>query len=732
MDSGPDTQPCTYDKLPPRSIRLTKILEHTPHELSKLVCSFEVVSIDDDAIDFAALSYTWGPPINTTACAREYGAESDVMISVRHSPSSVRTETNGNNGCSSDSDTVEETANIGRNLHEALDQLWRLGTRHSWWIDALCINQQDMDERNHQLLLMGDIYARANFVIAWLGKAFVPEEHIRYIHQTVDEAMLAYIGRNHEVIDPTKVIWSGGGLSIEPIGLIVPHDMVASLYLFYACVRWFSRAWIVQEIAVARKRTIAVFGSLCINKDALFRIALLLHDVPYFVKCAENELTASCRMMNTITFPSTGQIRGLHALSTHSRHEGPESASLRDLLTKGYGATCEDTRRYAYLEWLLTQTLQRQASDSRDRIYSLLGLANVDLPESIEPSVIPDYNTPPARMHTNFAKQCLRNLPHLSLLSLVGNPISRHPRGSLSWVLMFHGDMPSSSLRHLNWHNSGTRCFNASLACDHQKPSLHYLETKLMLQARYCDRISACSTTNSEITVTKPKLETVNQVGRLAFLLDSCCRLHPAYSNGVLGNGRVGAVMKLMTFATWRDDNDANFAQKFRAFVTRYLAWESKSAEQPDDVACAEQSIRDSIKRLDDEKSLPTEAEIDYISTCYDEWHRGVISGGVTSIDEQFRKVFAESVAFSSESSRTVGGRKYVVTANGLLGLCSAWTEVGDEVWLLSGAKVPFALRPTAEAGHYVLQGECYIQGGTYGELISSGFAGPEREVILV
>jgi hypothetical protein len=40
----------------------------------------------------------------------------------------------------------------------------------SWfWIDALCINQNDIDERNHQIKRMIDIYRASNHVLVWLG-----------------------------------------------------------------------------------------------------------------------------------------------------------------------------------------------------------------------------------------------------------------------------------------------------------------------------------------------------------------------------------------------------------------------------------------------------------------------------------------------------------------------------------------------------------------------------------
>lgn len=37
------------------------------------------------------------------------------------------------------------------------------------WIDAICINQDDIDERNHQVGMMGDIYRKADKVPVWLG-----------------------------------------------------------------------------------------------------------------------------------------------------------------------------------------------------------------------------------------------------------------------------------------------------------------------------------------------------------------------------------------------------------------------------------------------------------------------------------------------------------------------------------------------------------------------------------
>lgn len=58
---------------------------------------------------------------------------------------------------------------ITKNLKEALVAL-RLteGPRHLW-VDAVCIDQANVKERNHQVAQMGTIYANASRVVVWLG-----------------------------------------------------------------------------------------------------------------------------------------------------------------------------------------------------------------------------------------------------------------------------------------------------------------------------------------------------------------------------------------------------------------------------------------------------------------------------------------------------------------------------------------------------------------------------------
>ena len=60
---------------------------------------------------------------------------------------------------------------IGYNLWLFLKQLRRAGQRGLLWVDALCINQVNIYDKNAQVAIMRHIYYAALQVFAWLGEA---------------------------------------------------------------------------------------------------------------------------------------------------------------------------------------------------------------------------------------------------------------------------------------------------------------------------------------------------------------------------------------------------------------------------------------------------------------------------------------------------------------------------------------------------------------------------------
>jgi hypothetical protein len=61
-------------------------------------------------------------------------------------------------------------------------------------------------------------------------------------------------------------------------------------------------------------------------------------------------------------------------------------------------------------------------------------------------------------------------------------------------------------------------------------------------------------------------------------------------------------------------------------------------------------------------------------------------------------------------------GRRFAVTDQGYIGLVPACSVLGDEVFLLGGAPVPFVLR-RRQVKRYILVGDAYIHGVMEGEI---------------
>ena len=57
------------------------------------------------------------------------------------------------------------------NLHAALSRLRDRFIERIIWVDALCINQENLKERERQVQSMPKIYGQANSVVIWLGEA---------------------------------------------------------------------------------------------------------------------------------------------------------------------------------------------------------------------------------------------------------------------------------------------------------------------------------------------------------------------------------------------------------------------------------------------------------------------------------------------------------------------------------------------------------------------------------
>lgn len=92
------------------------------------------VKAENSYIAYYAISYLWGDTVKTK----------DILLNGR--PIAIRL-----------------------NLYNLLRELSRRKVNQLLWIDAICIDQANTSERNHQVAKMGETYSDAAGVVVWLG-----------------------------------------------------------------------------------------------------------------------------------------------------------------------------------------------------------------------------------------------------------------------------------------------------------------------------------------------------------------------------------------------------------------------------------------------------------------------------------------------------------------------------------------------------------------------------------
>ncbi|OQO02886.1 hypothetical protein B0A48_11169 [Cryoendolithus antarcticus] len=129
---------------------------------------------------------------------------------------------------------------ITDNLYTALRRL-----RHSWmprviWVDAICINQDDVKERSQQVGSMRFIYGWAKNVYVWLGDAELPGRADRYAL------------RFDRALKPDAVIESLRAPRSSPSRTFSAFVSMLNTALPQTSPSWHTRAWVYQEYHLAR------------------------------------------------------------------------------------------------------------------------------------------------------------------------------------------------------------------------------------------------------------------------------------------------------------------------------------------------------------------------------------------------------------------------------------------------------------------------------------------------
>lgn len=234
-------------------------------------------------LGYEALSYVWGDPeISGDFLVRNHGPASGGP----HPPGPPSQATR---------------LPARRNLTEAMRYLRYPDQPRTLWIDAICINQEDMNERSRQVQKMGDIYRLARRVVAWLGTAprgcELAFPALSYLGQQVEETRTK---ESYRSVDCKEPAWHSSAF-------LLPYDeaLWKAVYKIYTRP-WFKRTWILQEIQLASPASIIKCGKFeapwPLFRRAVLNISYKERGVP---QCILDEAQVSRTCLNFMTrFPT--------------------------------------------------------------------------------------------------------------------------------------------------------------------------------------------------------------------------------------------------------------------------------------------------------------------------------------------------------------------------------------------------------------------------------------------
>jgi hypothetical protein len=133
------------------------------------------------------------------------------------------------------------------------------------WIDAICIDQTNVSERNHQVQLMGEVYSRASEVLIWLGDAVGDSDLAMDFMLNTSSRHSGCPILNRQTADRGDY----GAMSCE---LDPCHwRMEFSEALLQLCSRgYWCRVWILQEVMLAQELTM-ICGSKRLPSSIFFQ-----------------------------------------------------------------------------------------------------------------------------------------------------------------------------------------------------------------------------------------------------------------------------------------------------------------------------------------------------------------------------------------------------------------------------------------------------------------------------
>jgi hypothetical protein len=328
---------------------------------------------------------------------------------------------------------------VTKNLFDALFSFRRTDMPIQLWVDALCINQQDNDERTRMVKIMTDIYRNASYVAVWVGPSTSSTTlAVELIHSL--EAKFS----DFKSVALGTTPWS----EVEAMGLPHPLDSRWKVLDQFLSHPWFRRVWTIQEVSVTRK---AVFccGPHKVDFETLYMAVVLTEAICF-----------------------NGQRKQLYRLG-YKR--------VRRL--NKYRRAINAPKYHLPLWELLWMERTAQATDDRDKVFALLGLAS-DVNMEASDAIIPDYTLDTAEVYTKTFQWIARKTDTLDFLAIAGIPPQPTKYLLPSWVPDLSFALMTLPLNLLGIGSAYPKCDNQS-----KGRSLGYDGIKFIMHGIFIDKV---------------------------------------------------------------------------------------------------------------------------------------------------------------------------------------------------------------------------------------------------
>ncbi|GAW14513.1 hypothetical protein ANO14919_039160 [Xylariales sp. No.14919] len=292
---------------------------------------------------------------------------------------------------------------VSPNLLWALKRI-RLGRSEvRLWVDAICINQRNKDEKSRQVSMMTDIYRKATEVKIWLGEpghrvSDFPEDDIT--DREVKEAV-RQINALGNLDDANHI----GSVDTGILDKAKVHDLEPLFKLFRR--GWFGRRWIVQEVAVAQ-RAVVYCGKETFTWDRLAHAIAILERIG-----RDGSINRLFKMQRSVRHVSE-HVGNISALAAYRLVQN----------TFGFHRKLDDRIIAQYtLEQLVCFLVVFQSSEPHDIIYATIGLASDFTPVNEgggtqiggKTTFHVTYDRPPLQTYKYFLKEAMQRSKSLDI-----------------------------------------------------------------------------------------------------------------------------------------------------------------------------------------------------------------------------------------------------------------------------------------------------------------------------